>query len=67
MNDRITFDEMIRIETERRKRENPWTAADEARVSAKRERERAALAAWEAKNPQPQEEEDESEQEEPKE
>jgi hypothetical protein len=59
MEDRITFDEMIRLDNERRKRENPWTAADEARVSAKREQERAALAAWEAKNPQRQDEDEE--------
>jgi hypothetical protein len=59
MEDRITFDEMIRLDNERRKRENPWTAADEARVSAKREQERAALAAWEAKNPHRQDEDEE--------
>ena len=59
MEDRITFDEMIRLDNERRKRENPWTAEDEARVSAKSEQERAALAAWEAKNPQRQDEDEE--------
>jgi hypothetical protein len=59
MEDRITFDEMIRLDNERRKRENPWTVADEARVSAKRDQERAALAAWEAKNPQRQDEDEE--------
>ena len=64
MQDRITFDEMCRLENERRKRENPWTAEDEARVSAKREQERAALAAWEAKNPQRQDEDEDEEEDE---
>jgi hypothetical protein len=62
MEDRITFDEMIRLTNERRKSENPWTAADEARCSAKREQERAALAAWEANNPQRQDEDEEEDQ-----
>jgi hypothetical protein len=55
---------MCRLENERRKRENPWTAEDEARVSAKREQERAALAAWEAKNPQRQDEDEDEEEDE---
>lgn len=63
MQDLITFDEMWQQVTERLKRENPWTAEDEARVSAKSEQERNALEAWQAKNPQPHDDDEQSDEE----
>ena len=40
---------------------NPWTAADEARASAKRAAEHAAHAKWAAANPQANDEQDDEE------
>ena len=40
---------------------NPWTAADEARASAKRAAEQAAHAKWAAANPQQDDEQDDEE------
>jgi hypothetical protein len=40
---------------------NPWTAADEARASAKRAEEQAAHASWAAANPQQDDEQDDEE------
>lgn len=63
--DTISFDEMERQDRERRARENPWTAADEARFEAKRKAEQAARAKWLAENPEAgEEDEDEGEDEE---
>jgi hypothetical protein len=42
----------------RRNADNPWTAADEARASAKRAAEQAAHAKWAAANPQANDEQD---------
>ncbi len=40
---------------------SPWTAADEARASAKRAAEQAAHAKWAAANPQQDDEQDDEE------
>ena len=45
----------------RRNADNPWTAADEARGSAKRAAEQAAHAKWAAANPQQDDEQDDEE------
>ena len=45
----------------RRNADNPWTAADEARASAKRAAEQAAHAKWSAANPQQDDEQDDEE------
>ena len=45
----------------RRNAENPWTAADEARASAKRAAEQAAQDKWAAANPQQDDEQDDEE------
>jgi len=44
----ISADELWALDAQRRKEELPWTAADEARLDAKRAVERAAQAAYEA-------------------
>ena len=46
--DTITADELWALDAQRRKVELPWTAADEARLDAKRAAERAAQEAYEA-------------------
>lgn len=62
--DTISLDEAFAQIDARRKAENPWTAADEKRVEAKRAAEQAALAAWQAAHAdescEEEEEEDES-------
>jgi hypothetical protein len=54
----ITLDEAFKQIDARRRLENPWTPEDEARMSAKSKRERAAQEAWALLHP-----EDESESE----
>ena len=63
--DTVSLDEAFAQIDARRKAENPWTAADEKRLEAKRAAEQAALAAWKAAHAdEPCEEEDDEEDEE---
>jgi hypothetical protein len=53
----VSFEEWARQDRERRARELPWTAADEARLDAKRAAEHAAREAWAKAHP-PEDDED---------
>ena len=64
-NDAITFDEIERLERARRAKENPWTAADDDRVSAKSKLEQERNEAWAAAHPQPEETDDAEESDRP--
>lgn len=62
--ERLSLSEVARIERERRQKENPWTEADEARLTEKRRLERERHEAWERSHPAKAEEDDEEEQDE---
>ena len=63
--DTISLDEAFKQIDARRKIENPWTEADEARREAKSKAEREARDRWlETHPPEPEEPDDEEEEEE---
>ena len=61
--DTVSLDEAFAQIDARRRAENPWTPADEARADARRAIERARHEAWAIANPAGNEDEDEDEDE----
>lgn len=62
--DTVSLDEAFAQIDARRRTENPWTPADEARADARRALERARHEAWEITNPAVEEDEEDEEGEE---
>jgi len=57
--DKVSLDDVFAQIAARRRAENPWTPADEARYSARSAMERARQEAWEIANPNAENEENE--------